>query len=76
VKVKFFVMEGPLTGPGAKLEEFEAALNEWLGARPNARVEHVHQVVAGGALDSPKVVVSVWYREHAEPGAAPDRGGT
>jgi len=61
MKVKFFVVEGPFAGRGAKLDEFEAALNAWLASHPTARVEQVHQTVAGGAVDQPKLVVSVWY---------------
>jgi len=63
MKVKFFIVDGPLKKRGAKLDEFEAAINAWLAAHPTIRIEQVHQSSNGGSLDHTKIVVSVWYRE-------------
>jgi len=65
MKVKFFIVDGPLKKRGAKLNEFESAINAWLAANPRIRIEQIHQPSNGGSLDHTKVVVSVWYREDA-----------
>ena len=86
MKVKFFGFRLSIKGKGLfgvspdRVEnagEIEAAINEWLASQPGIRIVQVQQTATGlSGLGSQFLYVTVWYDENAEPGAAPDRGGS
>lgn len=73
MRVKFFstTRRGPVWSRYDPVAAIEQAVNDWLADNPTVRVTAVHQSVAGGSLNPPTFVVSVWY----EPDAAPAAGG-
>ncbi len=74
MRVKFF--EFPLTIKGKKFfggppyvanaGEIEAAINDWLAARPGIRVVQVQQSATGtSGIGNQFLYLTVWYEENA-----------
>jgi hypothetical protein len=57
-------------------QDLENEINDWLQQNPKIKVSDIKQSASGGSFAASLWLVSVWYEEAAEPGAALDRGGS
>jgi hypothetical protein len=62
-----------LTGKNA--QGFQTEINAWLRDNPRIKIVDIKQSASGGSFAGSLWLISVWYEEGAESGAAPDRGG-
>lgn len=77
MKVKLFWKNAPIGNGDKNAHAFEDEINAWLSEHQRIKIVDIRQSSSGGSFGSSLWFVSVWYEEvAAEPGAAPDRGGS
>ena len=57
---------------GRNAQDFEVEINAWLQQHSGIRVLGIKQSASGGSFAGSLWLISVWYEEDAEPGAAHD----
>lgn len=69
MKAKFFSASGagPLWKRTDVRHNLEIQVNAWLSDNPNIRIIAVQQSAAGGSLNPPSYLVSVWYEDAEQP---------
>jgi hypothetical protein len=65
MKAKFFsaIPTGPVWSRIDACRDLEVQVNAWLTGNPTIRIFTVQQSAAGGSLNPPSYLVSVWYEE-------------